>query len=72
MIEPYEHEDHQSATHLFTVRVWQENLGADAAEVRFHVKHVLSGESRLFRDGETFLHYLVMKLTEADEDYEPP
>lgn len=61
-----------STTHLFTVRVWQETYDGDAAEVRFHVKHVLSGESRLFRDGETLLQYLAMKLAETGDDNAPP
>jgi hypothetical protein len=35
---------------LFTVRVWQENLGEGRTEWRGKVQHVLSGEVRYFRD----------------------
>jgi heme-degrading monooxygenase HmoA len=37
-------------THLFTVRVWLEELGAGQAEWRGEVQHVVSGETRYFRD----------------------
>ena len=37
-------------SHLFTLRLWKEPLGDGQAELRFQVKHVLSGESRIFRD----------------------
>ena len=36
-------------THLFTVRLWLENMGSDSAEVRGRVQHVLSGEVYYFR-----------------------
>lgn len=34
---------------LFTVRVWQEDLGEGQSEWRGWVKHVASGEERYFR-----------------------
>jgi hypothetical protein len=37
-------------THLFTVRVWLEELGAGQTEWRGEVHYVLSGEVRYFRD----------------------
>lgn len=45
----------QSPSQLFTVRVWQEKFSEDVLEVRFQVKHVLSGESRIFREGDQLL-----------------
>ena len=48
-------------SHLFTVRVWLEKLGNDLTEMRFQVKHVTSGESVLFRDGDQLLMYLRAK-----------
>jgi len=36
-------------THLFTLRMWIENLGDGRLEWRGQVKHVLSGETRYFR-----------------------
>ena len=57
----------QSRSHLFTVRVWQEKLSEDVVEVRFQAKHVLSGESRIFREGEQLLRYLLTKLEAGGE-----
>jgi hypothetical protein len=37
-------------THLFTVRVWLEELGEGQTEWRGEVQHVISGETRYFRD----------------------
>jgi hypothetical protein len=37
-------------THLFTVRVWLEELGAGQTEWRGEVRDVVSGEVRYFRD----------------------
>jgi len=36
-------------SHLFTVRVWREELGNGHSEWRGKVQHVLSGETRYFR-----------------------
>jgi hypothetical protein len=35
--------------HLFTVRVWREDLGGGQHEWRGKVQHVTSGEARYFR-----------------------
>ena len=43
-----EAQDRQS--HLFTVRVWLEDLGEGQTEWRGKIQHVLSGEARYFRD----------------------
>lgn len=45
-------------THLFTVRVWLEDLGDGRVEWRGQVKHVLSGEARHFRDWATLAKHL--------------
>ena len=37
-------------SHLFTVRVWREELGAGRSEWRGKVQHALSGEARYFRE----------------------
>ncbi len=39
-----------SRTHLFTVRVWLEDLGQGQTEWRGEVQHVISGEARYFRE----------------------
>ncbi len=41
--------------HLFTVRVWREDLGEGRSEWRGKVQHVLSGEVRYFRDWATLI-----------------
>lgn len=51
----------QQISHLFTVRVWPEKLSEEAVEMRFQARHVMSGETRLFRDGEQLLAYLRVK-----------
>jgi hypothetical protein len=40
----------RSQSHLFTVRVWREELGAGRVEWRGKVQHALSGEARYFRE----------------------
>lgn len=42
-------------SHLFTVRVWREDLGQGRSEWRGKVQHVLSGEVRYFRDWATLI-----------------
>ncbi len=37
-------------SHLFTVRIWQEELGDGEIEWRGKVQHVLNRETRYFRD----------------------
>lgn len=50
--------DHLESPHhsqLFTVRLWQEELGEGRSEWRGKVQHVLSGEARYFRDWATLI-----------------
>ena len=37
-------------SHLFTVRIWREELGDGRIEWRGKVQHALSGEARYFRE----------------------
>lgn len=56
-------------THLFMVRVWQEDLGEGKTEWRGQVRHVISGEVRYFRDWATLVEHLKAMLpgiAEAD------
>jgi hypothetical protein len=46
---------HQQS-HLFTVRLWQEELGNDQAEWRGKVQHITSDEVRYFRDVVSVVH----------------
>lgn len=52
---------------LFTIRLWQEALDPAPGETRMQVKHVLSGETRYFRDWTHLAEYLQQKLYETDQ-----
>ena len=52
----------QNQSHLFTVRLWLENLGDGRAEWRGQVQHVLSGETRYFREWPALIAWLVAIL----------
>ena len=54
-------------SHLFTIRVWVEQLSEGVVDIRFQAKHITSGESRLFRDGEQLLAYLRSKAGVVEE-----
>jgi hypothetical protein len=49
-------------THLFTVRVWLEDLGEGQTEWRGEVHAVVSGEQRYFRDWPTLVGILQAML----------
>ncbi|MEZ4863682.1 MAG: hypothetical protein R3C14_20340 [Caldilineaceae bacterium] len=57
---------------LFTVRVWQETLSAEVIELRFQVTHVLSGETRVFREGNALLGYLTTIQADAQNERHDP
>lgn len=40
-------------SHLFTLRLWPENMGSGQTDWRGKVQHVNSGEARYFRDWPT-------------------
>jgi hypothetical protein len=54
-------------SHLFTVRLWLEDLGEGRTEWRGQVRHVLSGEVRYFRDWPTLITLLLAMLHTAEE-----
>lgn len=61
-------------SHLFTVRLWLEDLGHGQSEWRGQVQHVLSGESRYFRDWPSLLAFLQEMLPDdgaASQDETP-
>ena len=60
-------DDPWSHSHLFTLRVWYEALDAEQREVRVQVRHVLSGETRYFRDWVACEAYLTGKIDETPE-----
>lgn len=53
-------------SHLFTVRLWAEELGAGQSEWRGKVQHVLSGETHYFRDWPTLLTHLQAMLSDVE------
>lgn len=57
-------------SHLFTVRLWLEELGHGQTEWRGQVQHVLSGKSRYFRDSTGLTECLWAMLAELTGDEE--
>lgn len=55
-------------SHLFTVRLWVEELGDGQEEVRMQVKHVLSGETRYFRDWSQAVAFITARLEEGEDE----
>ncbi len=49
-LAPIQEDNKLAHSQLFTVRVWQEDLGQGRCEWRGKVRHVTSGEVRYFRD----------------------
>jgi hypothetical protein len=52
-------------THLFTVRLWIEQVANDQTEVRGRVQHVLSGEVSYFRTWPQLASFLEASLAES-------
>jgi hypothetical protein len=55
-----------SPTHLFTVRVRREDLGAGQMEWRGEIHDVVSGEVRYFRDWPTLIALLQALLPDPE------
>jgi hypothetical protein len=45
-------------SHLFTVRIWREELGDGRIEWRGKVQHALSGEARYFREWTELIAFM--------------
>jgi hypothetical protein len=58
-----ERERSQRSSDLFTIRLWQEDLGDGQMEWRGKVQHVTSGEARYFRDWPTLIAFLLTLLS---------
>ncbi len=62
----------EHTSHLFTLRIWQEELGNGEMEWRSRVHHVMSGEVRYFRDWPSLIAFLlVLSNSEVDVDVQP-
>ncbi len=57
-------------SHLFTVRLWLEDLGDGEVEYRGQAQHVLSGETRFFRDWATLAAFVAERVTAAQAQAE--
>ena len=55
-------DDPWTRSQLFTVRLWYELVDAGQWEVRMQAKHILTGETRYFREWSPLAAYLVNKL----------
>ena len=55
-------------SHLFTVRVWEEEIGAGHSEWRGKVQLLTSGEVRYFRDWAALVPLLLAMLAESQSD----
>ena len=63
-----ESERHERARHseLFTVRLWQEDLGDSQTEWRGKVQHVQGGEAFYFREWSMLIAALLKMLQEPE------
>ena len=52
-------------SHLFTVRLWAEDLGDGQAEWRGKLEHVTSGETHYFRDWPALVSLLIAMLPDV-------
>ncbi len=52
----------EGRSHLFTLRLWAENLGNGQTEWRAQVRHVTSGETRYLRDWSALVELLLVML----------
>lgn len=53
-------------SHLFTIRVWEEEIAADQSEWRGKVHLLSSGEVRYFREWAALASLLLSMLSEAE------
>jgi hypothetical protein len=60
-----------SRPHLFTLRVWREDLGHSQSEWRGEVHDVVSGEIRYFREWPTLVA-IVQAMLAVQEGSESP
>ena len=52
-------------SHLFTVRVWKEEIGTDQTEWRGKVQLLTNGDVRYFREWSTLVPLLLTMLSES-------
>lgn len=58
--------DFHFRSHLFTVRMWLEQLGKGRSEWRGKAQHVMSGQTRYFRDWPALIAFIEKMLPEPN------
>jgi hypothetical protein len=56
----------QQHSQLFTLRLWTEQNDADTNDIRFMVRHVLSGEVRYARDWAGVMEYVMKRFQDHE------
>jgi hypothetical protein len=56
-----------NTSHLFTVRVWREELDDDQVEWRGKVQHALSREARYFREWAELIAFVRQQVGDTDQ-----
>ena len=54
-------------SHLFTVRIWREELGDGHVEWRGKVQHALTGEARYFREWAELIAFLREQVGDTNQ-----
>jgi hypothetical protein len=58
----------QTRSHLFTVRIWSEELGDGQKEWRGQMQYVPSGEPHYFRDWQSLVDFFKEELSRLEQD----
>ena len=59
---------HHPRSHLFTIKVWEEEVGTAQAEWRGKIQLFTNGEVRYFRDWATLTPLLLQMLSESGSE----
>ena len=54
-------------SHLFTVRIWREEMGEGRVEWRGKVQHAHSGEARYFREWAELIAFVRGQIGDTDQ-----
>ena len=63
---PFDRTSPSLTSHLFTVRIWREELGDDRVEWRGKVQHALSGEAQYFREWAELIAFVREQVGDID------
>ncbi len=64
----YSEDSEHPPSHLFSLRLWQEELDAGQTEWRGRLQHVLSGDTHHFREWNALIELLLAMLEEQERD----